>query len=156
MGKGIARFLIDDPACDSVVPLLHPSGGTIRIYRHWTTASTTWWKASVPLSMDGKNRTVLVQSLQYDLELSCDDFIAWIDEFRQGGITLVQSDAPLPYDLHPARFKHPGGFENVLKLLDARMVFELPHQHETAEVTVFSKTHAEWLAAQDKRLRPAR
>ena len=149
----IHRYVLDNACAESIVPLLHPQGEIVRLYRHWPTPEIAWWRASVPLSRGGPNRNVRIQSLEYDLELSRKEFIEWIDEFSASGMTLLQSAGPLPGDLHPRRFSSPASFEQVLGQLGAMLLFELPHANETAGVTVFSDRHSEWVRSTEPRLR---
>lgn len=151
--SGPINFLIDGAHADSIVPLLHPTGVAIRLYGHLPTPEIRWWRASVPLTCGGVNRTVCVQNLSYDLEISRVEFIEWIDEFKQGGLTLVQSRSVLPDGIHPHSFRDVQRFEAVLNKLGAMLFFELPHANETAGLTVFSDDHAEWIKAQGAPLR---
>lgn len=129
--------------------LLLPDADVIRIYQHWPTPEMCWWDAKVPLRRDGTNRDVTIHGLAYDLELSKKDFIDWIDDFTQGGITLVQSALPLPYDLHPLRFRSDESFLQTLRDNGAQLMFELPHPNETARLTVFGEAAKNWVTQQD-------
>ncbi len=153
MQKTPIQLLIDGATAHSVVPLLHEDGNIIRLYRHWPTAEMSWWTASVPLAQGGPNREILLQGLEYDMELSRTQYIAWIDDFRSVGLTLVQSAKPLPYDLHPGRLRSPEGFKAVLMKCGAMLLFELPFADETAGLTVFSEQHAKWIRRQGVALR---
>jgi len=147
------QMLIDRATAESIIPLLHKDGDIIRLYRHWPKAEVSWWIASVPLAQNGPNREILVQGLEYDMERSRAQFIEWIDDFRSAGMTLVQSVEPMPYSLHPRRFRTPESFEAALKKNGAMLLFELPHSYETAGLTVFCSHHARWIRRQGVPLR---
>ncbi|MFB9148158.1 hypothetical protein [Roseovarius ramblicola] len=151
--KTLTRFLIDGANAANILPLLHEDGRIVRLYRHWPTAEMSWWTVSVPVARGGPNRDILLQGLEYDMEISRAQYIEWIDDFRSAGMTLVQSPEPLPYSLHPGRFHSPAGFEAVLKKCGAMLLFELPHADETAGLTVFSARHADWIRRQGVALR---
>jgi len=147
------RLLIDGATAQSIVPLLHEDGQIVRLYRHWPTAEMAWWTASVPLARGRSNRDILIQGLEYDAEMPRAQFIQWIDDFRSGGMTLVQSAQPLPYSLHPRNFRTPEGFEAVLGKCGAILLLELPHANETAGLTVVLPHHADWIRRQGVALR---
>lgn len=151
---GVYKYLIDYAIVDHLSSLLMPDAEVIRLYRHWPSPEVSWWEASVPLSRDGPNRNVLVQDLGFDMEISKQDFLDWMEDFKQGGMTLVQSWEPLPYRLHPRRFRSYDAFLEVLQDNGAALLFELPHPIETAGLTVFSDDVKKWVTSRNIKLRP--
>lgn len=149
IAEGIYDYLIEQATIRMVRDLLIPGADVIRLYDHVPSPEVVWWEASVPLSRHGPNRRLHVQSMAYDVEMSKADFLDALDELDRGdgGLTLVQSGEPLPADIHPRRFRNQETLLRVLKGCGACLLYELPHQHETAGLTVFGRQNFEYMTA---------
>jgi hypothetical protein len=149
IAEGIYDYLIEQASIGMVRDLLIPGADVIRLYDHIPCPEIVWWGASVPLSRHGPNRSLQVQNMAFDVEMTRADFLDAVDELDRGsgGLMLVQSSKPLPTDIHPRRFRNQETLLRVLRNNGACLLFELPHQHETAGLTVFGKRNFEHLVA---------
>ena len=66
-----------------------------------------------------------------------------------GGLTLVQSRKPLPANLHPRNFRREETYLRVLRDNGACLAYDLPHQNETAGLTVFGEKALRHLTEND-------
>jgi len=131
------QYLIDDATIELVLPLIHRGADFIRIYNHIPSAAFSWWKVAIPLSRDGKNRSVTIKGMTFDVELGRDEFVGWISDFNNCGLNLIQSEIPLPPDLDIFRFRSEASCLKALEQCGARLWLQLPHPFETASVTLF-------------------
>lgn len=147
--EGIHELLISDAEIATIGPLLIPDGETIRMYAHWPNNYIEWWEASVPLSKFGPNRRLNIQSLSFDVELSKIEFLEVLEELdkSRGGIELIQSRLRLPGNLHPQGFRKRETYLRTLQNLGACLLYELPHQNETAGLTLFNNVDLDYLVS---------
>ena len=147
--EGIHELLIPNAGIATIGPLLIPDAGFIRLYNHWPKTEISWWEASVPLSSRRPNKRLKIQSLSFDVEFSRTEFLEILDELDRshGGMTLVQSKVMLPGDMHPQSFRKPETYLRTLQNCGACLLYELPHQNETAGLTLFSDEDLDFLVS---------
>lgn len=141
------RFLLHDATAHLLPVLMCRDAGYTRLYRHIPSPELSWWEALVPLVRNGPLRKVVIRGLEFDLDLRTADFLNWIDDFRAGGMTLIQSDRLLLPNMSPWRIRRESTYLKVLGQCGARLLVELPHRRETAGVTLFDERDVQRLKA---------
>jgi len=130
-------FVLDDATTQILPDLLDPQADHIRLFQHYPRTEITWWQASVPLRHDAPNRDVLVNRVSLDVEMPRERLLAYLDDFRDAGMDLVQTVEPLPSDVAPHRFRSRRSYLNLIARFGGRLLFELPHRNETARAIFF-------------------
>jgi hypothetical protein len=74
-----------------------------------------------------------VRDLEFDIQLSTNEFLQLEPEFRHGGILLIQLDRPVPDTLSPGRGSDAAWYR-ILRENGFRLEFQLPHPGEYASV----------------------
>ena len=123
------------PPCSTAVLLavLDPSVPFVWVVGHWPGSHVHWWAASLPLFETTPNRRFLVRDLEFDIQLSTNEFLQLEPEFRHGGILLIQLDRPVPDTLSPGRGSDAARYR-ILRENGFRLEFQLPHPGEYASV----------------------
>jgi hypothetical protein len=139
MPDQIRHFLAENITPETLSRLLYDDAPHIRISQHMPTERSNWWICSIPLSTAGPNRRVSARYMTFDLELTLDDFRAWLPDFSNRGLKMVQSKQPLPADLCERNFRSESTYFNVLTQFGARLLLDLPFSVETASITIFQE-----------------
>lgn len=110
--------------------LLAPELPYVWITNH-SPKSYGWWKTQLPLSSHTPLRTVLARGIQFDLLLSYQEFMDWLEDFAEFGFILYQTVKPVPDSLRLESIAERSQIR-VLVQNGVKTGFILPHPEEVA------------------------
>ncbi|MDH5446832.1 MAG: hypothetical protein OEY52_14880 [Gammaproteobacteria bacterium] len=135
--EGYESIVIDNAKVSDLVKYLDPNTPYIWLFGHMPNPRVEWWKTQVPL-----NKTEFIEAevrnIEFDCQLTTNEFIKKADQFNDFGLNLVQSTKPMPNNLDI--YKIPENTQcTVLIKNGATLRVWLPHSVETAVVTSFKE-----------------
>jgi hypothetical protein len=133
-----ATFILENASVDDLETLLPGLDGFVWINQHMPHPTVSWWQATVQLSPYAEPCPLSVRNVAFDLQMSVSEFMAVIDNFREGGIGLVVSDRPMPDTLRLDQLLFERGGYKALVQNGAKIAFGLPHRGETAQLEVYN------------------
>ena len=134
--EGVETETVPRATVSLLLRYLDPEVPFIWLLRHMPTTYVRWDELRVPLNVNGAYMDGLVRGLNYDIQISTQEFLRIAPALEEHGLELVQSHKPMPNTLDISRLQGSSRHQ-VLRENGAVLVLGLPHAMETAVVTSY-------------------
>ncbi len=138
--KGIYTLGLESASCLLLSYLLSPAIPYIFAYRYKPNDMSEWWECPVMLSKKEKLYRLEVKRMEFDFQMSTDEFLDILDEFGKSGIEIFQSNNKIPSTLAIYTINE-NSLLRVLRHNGITSRFYLPNYHGEATFWTFDKEH---------------